>query len=84
MERVISDECLDAIRRRCYEAGRAGREVYTVRDADGPKVVRCRDCKYANRYGYQLECVRPIQGAYSECTEVYPEDFCSYGERRGD
>ncbi len=48
------------------------------------EVVRCRDCKYANRYGHQLECVRPIQGAYSECTEVYPEDFCSYGERRGD
>lgn len=45
-------------------------------------IVRCRDCEYANRYGYQLECVGPIQGAYSECAEVDPEDFCSKGERR--
>lgn len=79
MERVISDECLDAIRRRCYKAGRAGREAYTVRDADGPEIVRCRDCKFSDSMGYQC---RWFHGDYLTHAQVQPEGFCAWGERR--
>lgn len=82
MERVISDECLDAIRRRCYEAGRAGREVYTVRDADGPEVVRCRECVFSEGGG-EL-CNYFADGCDdSDVALVEPDGFCSFGVRRG-
>ena len=80
MERVISDECLDAIRRRCYEAGRAGREVYTVRDADGPEVVRCRECAFSEGDGDL--CVFFGDGWNKHTANVDPDGFCAWGIRR--
>lgn len=80
MERVISDECLDAIRRRCYEAGRAGREVYTVRDADGPEVVRCRECVFSEGDGDL--CVFFADGWNKHTANVDPDGFCAWGIRR--
>ena len=47
MEHVISEECLDSIRRECVEAGRLGREAFTVRGPDGPRVTRCFRCVHA-------------------------------------
>ena len=48
-------------------------------------VVRCQDCKYWNRDG---SCYSDDE---SHCTNpdgldnyARPDDFCSYGERRGD
>lgn len=43
------------------------------------EVVRCKDCKY---FGHEIR-----DGKY-DCTEYYlpycrPDDFCSYGEERG-
>lgn len=89
-ERIYSDEDLSAIRLQCYEAGRLGKEAYTVRGG-GEAVVRCRDCKYAMErrsksvFGTELvtlACSGPIQGAYSEGADVEPEDFCAWGEPR--
>ena len=44
---------------------------------DAAEVVRCRDCIYYHRkigYGF---------GQCSKCSLMpYPEDFCSYGERK--
>ena len=55
--------------------------------ADVVQVVRCRDCKYVRKYrseesakkfGQVYECVR-----YTiHCPN--PDDFCSYGKRRGE
>ena len=51
-ERIISDECLTSIRRSCYDAGKKGREVFTICGADGPEIVRCKDCKYGKAIDY--------------------------------
>ena len=46
--------------------------------ADVVEVVRCKDCKH---------CIGPV--CYNEhwesvgCPSVQPDDFCSYGERKG-
>ena len=47
---------------------------------DAVPVVRCKDCKY-NEDG---ECVCSRM-CISACAHfyTYPDDFCSYGERRG-
>ena len=54
-------------------------------------IVRCRDCKYAMEHRSKsilgtelvtLTCSGPIQGAYSEGTDVEPEGFCAWGEPR--
>ena len=41
-------------------------------------VVRCKDCRYFNKYGFKLE--------YTECThfdcDVTEEGYCAWGERR--
>ena len=43
-------------------------------------VVRCKDCRYFNKYGFKLE--------YTECThfdcDVTEEGYCSWAERRED
>lgn len=56
------------------------------------EVVRCRDCAYAkplrskDTFGDEIVlgfmCVGPIQGAYSEGSDVYPDGFCAWGVRR--
>lgn len=68
-EHIISDEVLQSIQRTCYEAGKAGREVYTVRGADGSEIIRCRDCK-------KLGC--PLFIAHGQD----PNGFCAWAERR--
>ena len=54
------------------------------------RIVRCRDCEYAVMSSTKsiigtevitLTCSGPIQGAYSEVSEVAPEGFCAWGER---
>lgn len=80
MEHVISDECLSSIRRKCYEAGASGREVYTSRGPDGPEVVRCRDCIH-------FRPDNPSTHTPSKCSGVFafvhpdPDGFCSWGRR---
>lgn len=84
-ERIYSDEDLAAIRRRCYEAGAAGDELYTVRGG-GEKIVRCRDCAhYDARDGFGCS----LLGLWSGKTlgfnsfDMGPDGFCAWGERRG-
>ena len=73
MEHVISEECLDSIRRECVEAGRLGREAFTVRGPDGPRVTRCRDCLYSDSINDRfLWCGRFENG-------VEPWGFCAWG-----
>lgn len=78
MEYIISDECLESIRRRCYEAGNRGQEVFTVRGPDCGELVRCRNCEHMYEMMGGYECER-MSGQYYACE---PDGFCSWAERR--
>ena len=51
--------------------------VLKVKPADVVPVVRCRDCK---RFRYDPR----FDNHWCGCTLVKPDDYCSYGERRGE
>lgn len=56
------------------------RDMLTMPAADVAPVVRCKDCKYlvdavVNANGFLICDINDM--------EINPEDFCSYGERRG-
>ena len=65
-----------------------------VRDfpaADVVEVVRCKDCKYSRpmddieKMEYYESVIICESFEMNDCaTAVYPDDFCSYGERKGD
>ena len=49
------------------------------------QVVRCKDCKYAEKDGIHqvsLKCTRFRTGMFTHRRQ--PDDFCSSGERRND
>lgn len=75
---VVSEEAMASIRRTCYEAGRAGREVYTVRA--GRQLVRCADC--VNWGSFPAEWPRGYCPVVSRCTR--PGDWCCWGDRKGE
>lgn len=79
-ENVISDECLASIRRACYEAGKNGREAFTVRGADGPEIVRCRDCVHFRQENQNAQTSPRCNGVF---TFVNPnhDGFCAWGRR---
>ena len=58
-------------RERVFEAEEA---VHRLPVADVAPVVRCKECKWA---GGDFVCYRGVMVQHK------PEDFCSYGERRG-
>lgn len=94
-ERIYSDEDLSAIRLQCYEAGRLGKEAYTVRGG-GEVVVRCRDCAHAIRLEGEPAEARPgmLNCAYFAQWDYYddepgvwlvePDGFCAWASRRED
>lgn len=60
---------------------------YVVPTVDAVEVVRCKECKHCG----ELNRKDRIEEAYADgvlwCTNqsdgVWPDDYCSYGERRG-
>lgn len=72
---VVSEAVMSSIRRTCYEAGRSGREVYTVRV--GRPLVRCADC--VNR-GSMDDLYPPD---YCPVVRKYtrPTDWCCWGAK---
>lgn len=80
-ERIISEECLEAIWKTCYEAGKLGREVYTVRTADGPEIVRCRDCKMSLNNGEACWYFAHEEWGETVPAIVRPDGYCAWGER---
>nr|DAY77139.1 MAG TPA: hypothetical protein [Caudoviricetes sp.] len=84
-EYVITDEEIVAVIRKAYEAGKAGREVYTVRDYLNRPLVRCRDCKHYYEHSEEdlVYCInRPILRG-DKYVETEPYGYCAWGERRG-
>ncbi len=91
MEHIISDERLAHINRAAYRAGLSADEVYTQMGADGPAVVRCRDCAYFKSDG--CRCLRflvpypsmddgTILKGGMLMANVDPSGFCAWGERK--
>lgn len=64
------------------------RSIHTF-DGNTIEIVRCKDCKYAREIdGYedsadQARCCTLYEGCYM-LPKVWPYDFFSYGNRRGD
>lgn len=58
-------------------------------DGNTIEIVRCKDCKYASEIdGYEdstdhARCCTLYDDCYM-LPKVWPDDFCSYGERRED
>lgn len=89
-EYLISDELLTSIRQACYRAGKAGKEVFTVR-TPSEEVVRCRDCKHMHtvRHWLGMDVIECWLHADSESGALgkngtQPDGFCAWGERRED
>ena len=62
-------------------------DLYKLPTVDAVEVVRCKDCKFCEQgktvFGNEyFEC--NCEEFLDECigVPVYPDDFCSYGERR--
>lgn len=53
---------------------KAAKRVSVIPAADVAPVVRCKECKWT---GGDFVCYRGVMVQHK------PEDFCSYGERRG-
>lgn len=68
-EYIIDEDEYRAAMRKAYEAGAAGREVYTARDYLTRELVRCKDCALKGA----LEC--PMLAIDDDC-------YCCYGVRR--
>lgn len=53
---------------------------------DAVPVVRCRECKWFNTNTMECECddvATDHEGGASFSINFGPDDFCSYGERKG-
>lgn len=46
------------------------------------EVVHCKNCRYWDGYNHSGRCEAPVNGLVRENTSA--NDFCSYGERKGD
>lgn len=58
----------------CPADGMICSTIWEMNDVDAVPVVRCKECKWA---GGDFVCYRGVMVQHK------PEDFCSYGERRG-
>lgn len=87
-EYIISDVGLRCMRSQCYEAGKLGKEIFTVRGHSGEEVIRCRDCKRSREKGWK--CTYWASGEWDEeqeadvieLADVEPDGFCFKAERR--
>lgn len=76
---LIADSCRDCpeeIRKLCKTEPACAdmKFLFGAPTVDAVPVVRCKDCKYT---GGDFVCYRGVMVQHK------PEDFCSYGERRG-
>lgn len=78
-EYVIDEDEYRAAMSKAYEAGAAGREVYTARDYLTRELVRCKDCKH-----YRCGMCRMLVWRKSEFPPSVNigDRYCAWGERR--
>lgn len=60
--------------------------IHECPTVDAVEVVRCRDCKHYKKseVSDRMMCWRKDVDGQPVCYDFYPNDFCSYGERRND
>lgn len=87
-EHIISDERLERINRTAYLAGAGGSEVYTQMGADGPAVVRCRDCvhmdmviEFAEGDGWS-DSRMGVPFCFKHRRKTMENNFCSWAKRK--
>jgi len=89
-EYVITEDEYRAAMQKAYEAGKAGREIYTARDYLTRPLVRCRDCGNAHAPGMDnwLDCSHFAEWDYYDdepgSCPVDPDGYCAWGERKGE
>ena len=88
-EYIITYDEFRAAMRKAYEAGAAGREVYTARDYLTRQLVRCRDCRWFYNPNIDERDAPPVCTRYCDsildfALSQIPEGFCAWGERRED
>ena len=76
---LIADSCRDCpeeLRKRCKTEPACAdtKFLFEIPTVDAVPVVRCKECKWT---GGDFVCYRGVMVQHK------PEDFCSYGERRG-
>lgn len=49
-----------------------------------PEIIRCKDCKYGDTFHEFDEPDMPMKCLGQHYGGTYPDDFCSYAERRTD
>lgn len=61
-------------------------DFFSVSDAQSPsaqpEIIRCKDCKYGDTFHEFDEPDMPMKCLGQHYGGTYPDDFCSYAERR--
>lgn len=78
-EYIIAENEYRVAMRKAYEAGAAGREVYTARDCLTRELVRCRDCD--KRGSCIIFAALAIKWP---CQASDGSGYCAWGKRRED
>lgn len=73
-EYISRQKALEEMHKWCDPCGSGIEAILAVPTSDVVPVVRCKECKWA---GGDFVCYRGVMVQHK------PEDFCSYGERRG-
>lgn len=73
-EYIPRQKALEEMHKWCDPCGSGIEAILAVPTADVVPVVRCKECKWT---GGDFVCYRGVMVQHK------PEDFCSYGERRG-
>lgn len=73
-EYISRQKALEEMHKWCDPCGSGIEAILAVPTADAVPVVRCKECNWA---GGDFVCYRGVMVQHK------PEDFCSYGERRG-
>lgn len=72
---ITEDRIDDGIPHKLTRAYMLAEQIERAPTIDAIPVVRCKDCKYFIRADYYTECDKVLR-------VVFPDDYCSRGERR--
>lgn len=84
-EYIISEKDLQYMRNQCYEAGKLGKEAFTVRGHSGHEIIRCKDCRHCNDEGVlssQFFCVSAHWNNPGYGVKTRPDGYCFWAEKR--
>ena len=85
---INADDVYDGMRKHRFEAKyiTIGEFIDHLPSADVVEVVRCKDCKYYTDYMAYTKNFKShyCSGGFVDSNmALHPDDFCSYGERKG-